>query len=63
MLKKVDKERGKYLVICTGHQAEEGSILDRISRGETPFQFKRGDNLIFSSSVIPVYPNFLQEIS
>ena len=40
-----------------GHQAEEGSILDRISRGETPFEFKRGDHLIFSSSVIPVYPN------
>jgi len=57
MLKKVDKERGKYLVVCTGHQAEEGSILDRISKGETPFEFKKGDNLIFSSSVIPVYPN------
>lgn len=56
-LKKVNSERGKYLVVCTGHQAEDGSILDRISRGETPFEFKRGDHLIFSSSVIPVYPN------
>jgi len=57
ILRKVNQERGKYLVVCTGHQAEEGSILDRISRGETPFEFKKGDNLIFSSSVIPVYPN------
>jgi len=56
-LKKINAERGRYLVVCTGHQAEEGSILDRISRGETPFEFKRGDHLIFSSSVIPVYPN------
>ncbi len=57
MLKKINAERGRYLVVCTGHQAEEGSILDRISRGDTPFEFKRGDNLIYSSSVIPVYPN------
>jgi ribonuclease J len=57
ILRKVNQDRGKYLVVCTGHQAEDGSILDRISRGETPFEFKRGDNLIFSSSVIPVYPN------
>ena len=59
MLRKIDKERDKYLVICTGHQGEEGSILDRISRGETPFKFKEGDNLIFSSSVIPVPVNLL----
>lgn len=56
-LKKVNKDRGKYIVVCTGHQAEEGSVLDRISKGETPFEFKRGDNLIYSSSIIPVHPN------
>jgi ribonuclease J len=56
-LKKVEDNRGKYLVVCTGHQAEKGSILDRIVQGETPFKFRTGDNLIFSSSVIPVSVN------
>ncbi len=54
MLRKIEKDRGRYMIVCTGHQAEENSILDRISRGETPFKFRPGDNLIFSSSVIPV---------
>jgi len=56
-LRNVEKSRGKYLIVCTGHQAEEGSILDRITRGETPFKFRAGDNLIFSSSVIPAAVN------
>jgi ribonuclease J len=58
-LRKVEKERGKYLVVCTGHQAEKGSILDRIVRGETPFNFHPEDHLIFSSSIIPAPENVL----
>jgi ribonuclease J len=58
-LRKVEKDRGKYLIVCTGHQAEEGSILDRIVRGKTGFNFCQGDNLIFSSSIIPVHENIL----
>ena len=58
-LKKLNKDRGKYLIVCTGHQGEKNSILDRISRGQTPFHFKPGDNLIFSSSVIPTEVNIL----
>ena len=57
ILKNVEKNRGKYLIVCTGHQAEPGSILDRISKGETPFKFRQGDHLIFSSSVIPTPVN------
>jgi len=57
VLSKVEKNRGKYLVVCTGHQGENGSILDRIADGETPFKFRNGDSLIFSSSIIPVTPN------
>ena len=56
-LKKVEKDRDKYLVVCTGHQAEENSILDRIVRGDMPFKFAEGDNLIFASSVIPAPVN------
>lgn len=59
ILKKVEKNRGRYIIVCTGHQGEKGSILDRISKGETPFRFKSGDNLIFSSSVIPTEVNIL----
>jgi len=57
LLKRVEDNRGKYLIVCTGHQGEKGSILDRIVQGETPFKFRMGDNLIFSSSVIPVPVN------
>ena len=58
-LRRLEKERGKYFVVCTGHQAEENSILDRIVRGNTGFNFRQGDNLIFSSSIIPVNINIL----
>jgi ribonuclease J len=58
-LKKLDKERGKYVVVCTGHQAEENSIMDRIVKGQTGFNFKQGDHVIFSSSIIPVPVNIL----
>ncbi len=56
-LKRIEKDRSRYFVVCTGHQGEKDSILDRISRGETQFQFRKGDNLIFSSSVIPAEIN------
>ena len=36
-LKRLNKNRGKYMIVCTGHQAEPGSILDRIVKDETPF--------------------------
>jgi len=56
-LKKLDKERQKYLIVCTGHQAEPGSILDRVVDDKTPFRFRPDDNVVFSSSVIPVQVN------
>ena len=59
ILKKIENARGKFLVVCTGHQAEPGSILDRVADGKTNFNFRQGDNLIFSSSVIPVPVNVL----
>ena len=56
-LKKLEKERGRHLIVCTGHQAEPGSILDRITNDETPFRFRSDDNVIFASSVIPAQVN------
>jgi ribonuclease J len=52
-LKKVNADRTKYVLVCTGHQAEPGSVLDRITRGQLPFNFNFEDHVIFSSSVIP----------
>jgi len=57
-LKKIDKNRDKYLLVCTGHQGEPGSILDRLSKNELPFSFRSQDQIIFSSSVIPTPINF-----
>ncbi|MDP2925801.1 MAG: RNase J family beta-CASP ribonuclease [Nanoarchaeota archaeon] len=56
-LKKVNNERGRYMVVCTGHQGEPGSILDRLSKNKLPFQFQNGDHVVFSSSVIPTRIN------
>jgi ribonuclease J len=56
-LRRIEQNPGRYIVVCTGHQGEEGSILDRISKGLTPFRFHHGDHLIYSSSVIPTEVN------
>ncbi len=56
-LQKVERNRKKYLVVCTGHQGEPGSILERMSRHQLPFRINKEDNLIFSSSVIPTQIN------
>ena len=57
MLKRVSKSPEKYVVVCTGHQGEPGSILDRLSREQLPFRFKHNDNIIFSSKTIPAPAN------
>ena len=59
-LGKIRKNRRKYLVACTGHQGEPGSILDRLSRNELPFKINKDDNIVFSSSVIPSPVNIEQ---
>jgi ribonuclease J len=52
-LKHIEKEREKYLVVCTGHQGEPGSIMDRLVKNELHFNFKPQDSVIFSSKIIP----------
>lgn len=51
--KRVEKNRGKYVVVCTGHQGEDGSILDRLVKNKLHFNFTAQDSVIFSSKVIP----------
>jgi ribonuclease J len=53
VMKKVERNRKNSLVVCTGHQGEPGSIMDRLSRGTMPFKFRPSDNVIFSSKTIP----------
>ncbi|MFH1127042.1 MAG: RNase J family beta-CASP ribonuclease [archaeon] len=43
----------KYLVIATGNQGEPNSVLSRMSKKEYEFRFRKEDQVIFSSEVIP----------
>lgn len=53
VLKEISKNKSKYVLVCTGHQGEPGSILDRLSKHELPFKIDKRDHVIFSSNVIP----------
>ena len=57
LLKKANKSKDKYVIVCTGHQGEPGSVLDRLSKGEMPYTFNAKDNVVFSSKTIPVAIN------
>lgn len=52
-LKRINKNKEDYLIVCTGHQGEPGSILDRISRGQLKYNLSSEDHIIFSSKTIP----------
>jgi ribonuclease J len=52
-MKIVEKNPEKYLLITTGNQGEPNSILSRIARNEFKFTFRKEDQIIFSSTVIP----------
>ncbi len=53
----VERRRKDYMIVCTGHQGEPGSILERLSRHQLPFKLNKDDNIVFSSSVIPTPVN------
>jgi len=53
ILHKANNNKGRYLIVCTGHQGEPGSVLDRISRHQLPFKLDNRDNIVFSSKTIP----------
>lgn len=52
-LMKADEARDKYLLVTTGHQGEPDALLPRIANGKTPFNVKKGDNVIISAPIIP----------
>jgi ribonuclease J len=59
----VQKNRGKYIVVCTGHQGEPQAILSRIVEGSFPFKLQENDHVIFSSSIIPSEINIANRAS
>lgn len=52
-LKVAAKNKPRTLIVCTGHQGEPGSILDRIARQDLKYPLEKGDHIIFSSKTIP----------
>ena len=56
-LKKIAKERGKYLMVATGHQGEPKSVLAKMMNGELKFKFFPEDHVIFSCKTIPTPTN------
>ena len=56
-LRTANKNKKEYMVVCTGHQGEPGSILDRVSKNELPYKLKANDHIIFSSKTIPTEIN------
>ncbi len=57
IFKKINNHKKEYLIVCTGHQGEPNSVLDKISRDKTPLQLGHNDHVVFSSKVIPAEVN------
>jgi len=56
-LKKIANERGKYLLVVTGHQGEPKSVLAKMVNNELKFNFFPEDHVIFSCRTIPTPTN------
>lgn len=56
-LKKIAKDRGRYLMVATGHQGEPNSVLSKMMNGELKFKFFPEDHIIFSCRTIPTPTN------
>lgn len=57
ILKKVSRNREKYLLVTTGHQGEPKAVLSKMARGELDFMLTPNDHVIFSCTVIPTEIN------
>ena len=56
-LKKIAGDRGKYLMVVTGHQGEPKSTLSKMMNNEFNFNFFPEDHVIFSCRTIPTPTN------
>jgi ribonuclease J len=59
ILRKINANKKNYLIVCTGHQGEPGSMLDRISRNQVPLKLGKEDHVLFSSKTIPAPENVI----
>jgi len=57
ILKKVERDRERYLLVVTGHQGEPKAVLAKMLRNEFKFNFQSDDNIIFSCKTIPTETN------
>ena len=57
ILKKVERNRERYLLVVTGHQGEPKAVLSKMLRNEFKFNFQRDDHIIFSCKTIPTEIN------
>lgn len=57
VLRQANKNKSKTMIVCTGHQGEPGSILDRMARNVLTYQLSADDHVIFSSKTIPTPVN------
>jgi len=57
LFEKIDEKREDWLIVCTGNQGEENSVLQKLSSGKYSFKLQPGDHVIFSSSTIPTPVN------
>lgn len=53
LMNRVSGNKEEWLIIATGNQGEPGAQMDKLASGEYPFQFEKGDHVIFSSRTIP----------
>jgi len=53
LIRKIENSREDYVILATGHQGEPTALLTRIADKKLPFKIRKGDEVIFSSSVIP----------
>jgi len=56
-LKKINKDRKKYLLVTTGHQGEPKSVLHKIAKREFKFDLYPEDSVVFSCRTIPTPTN------
>ena len=54
-LQEIEKKgKDNYLVVCTGGQGEQTSVLNKIMTKQLPFDFAADDHMVFSNRTIPV---------
>jgi ribonuclease J len=56
----VNKNKKKYVIICTGHQGELNAVMSKIAEDRTPYKLKKDDIIVFSSEIIPTAVNIEQ---